>query len=741
MVEVSIPKNKQGTKMKDYQDFIGNKRRVRDASGFETDDLNNNLFDFQRVCVQRAVKRGKFALFEDCGLGKTIQQGAWADAVVKETCGHVLILAPLCVADQSITELAKFGITVGVYGSGASIEIVNYEQLHNVDPSRFVGVVLDESSILKSCDGKTRTRLIEMFSKHQYRLCCTATPAPNDITELGNHSEFLGVMTRAEMLSTFFVNRGQGNRSWDLKGHCHGAFYEWLASWSIFVSKPSDIGFEDKGFDLPAISFEGHFVDVSIKTEGNLFFMGLGGVSERSKVRKDTIKGRVDKAAKLAESARGQVIVWCGLNAEQDMVKKALGKDAISVSGSDKPEQKRIKINQFLSGEVRFLVTKPKIVGFGMNFQNASTQVFVGLGDSYEKYYQAIRRSYRFGQTEEVQVHIVLSNVEREILDNVKRKEREALATQKKMAGKISKYQLGGDQVKEDASIEYKEGDGWRIYHGDCIEVMRSMNEDSVDFSIFSPPFSSLYTYSASSRDFGNCSGSDQFFEHFKYFVPEIKRIVKPGRLIGIHCQQIATLKSRDGYIGLQDFRGDIIRSFQEGGLIYFGEVCIDKCPQLQAIRTHSKCLLFVQNEKDSSWSRPALSDYIILMKVPGENKEPIKNDLSREDWIEFARPVWYGIKESDTLSTREAREEKDEKHICPLQLGTIDRCIRLWSNKGDTVFSPFTGIGSEGYQSILKGRKFIGAELKPSYFKTACVNLGKALSRTKELTLFQGDH
>lgn len=723
--------------MKDYQDFVETKRRVRDASGFDVGDINNHLFDFQTLCVKRALKRGKFALFEDCGLGKSIQQGVWADEVVKHTGGKVIIFAPLCVSEQTISELARFGVEIGVYGSSSSIQIINYEQLHNVDASLFVGVVLDESSILKSCDGKTRTRLIDTFKDYQYRLCCTATPAPNDITELGNHSEFLGVMTRAEMLSSFFVNRGQGNRSWDLKRHCHEAFYEWLASWSIFVSTPSDLGFEDKGFDLPGISFEGHFVDVEMTTEGNLFFMGLGGVSERSKVRKETIKERVKVASALAEGAKGQVIVWCGLNAEQDQVHKALGSLSVSVSGSDKPEKKREKIEKFLSGDARFLVTKPKIVGFGMNFQNASTQVFVGLGDSYEKYYQAIRRSYRFGQTEEVKVHIVLSNVEREILDNVKRKEREALETQKKMAGRISKYQLGEDQVKEDSSINYKEGEGWRVYHGDCIEVMRSMEPDSVDFSIFSPPFSSLYTYSASARDLGNCSGSDQFFEHFKYFVPEIKRIVKPGRMIAIHCQQIPTLKSRDGYIGLQDFRGELIRSFQSSGLIYFGEICIAKCPQLQAIRTKSKCLLFVQNEKDSSWSRPALADYIILMKVPGENAEPIKNDLTREDWIKFARPIWEGIRESDTLSTREARDEKDEKHICPLQLGTIDRCVRLWSNTGDTIFSPFTGIGSEGYQSILKGRKFIGAELKPSYFKVACKNLEKAVNRTKELTLF----
>ena len=312
---------------------------------------------------------------------------------------------------------------------------------------------------------------------------------------------------------------------------------------------------------------------------------------------------------------------------------------------------------------------------------------------------------------------------------------------QKTMAGRMAEYQRGRVEVKEDETIESTKGDGWELRHGDCIEAMKLMDDDSVDFSVFSPPFSSLYTYSASARDMGNCRGSAEFFEHYGYFAAELLRIIKPGRIVAVHCQQLGLTKSTHGHIGLEDFRGDLIRASEQAGFYYHGEVCIDKCPQAQAIRTKSKSLLFVQLEKDSSWSRPGLADYIIILRKPGENADPIKNNLSREEWIQWARPIWYGIRESDTLSAAAGRDEKDEKHICPLQLGTIERCVRLWSNPGETVFSPFAGIGSEGYQSILEGRKFLGVELKPSYYRQAIKNLETAAAKMREVDLFGEVH
>lgn len=286
------------------------------------------------------------------------------------------------------------------------------------------------------------------------------------------------------------------------------------------------------------------------------------------------------------------------------------------------------------------------------------------------------------------------------------------------------------------------QGDGWTLTNGDCVEGVSALAEDSVDLSVYSPPFISLYTYTASERDMGNCANAAEFFEHFGFLIRGLLRVTKPGRLTCVHVAQVAAMLERDGYIGLKDFRGDTIRAFIENGWIYHGEVCIDKDPQAQAIRTKSKGLLFVQMKKDSSWSRPALADYILLFRKPGENVVPVTHhqpgaELTNEEWIQFARPIWYGIRESDTLHVAEARGEDDERHICPLQLGTIERCVRLWSNPGDLVLSPFAGIGSEGYESIRLGRRFIGFELKDQYAEVAVKNLQAAEHAKSQGSLF----
>ena len=280
-------------------------------------------------------------------------------------------------------------------------------------------------------------------------------------------------------------------------------------------------------------------------------------------------------------------------------------------------------------------------------------------------------------------------------------------------------------------------GDGWTLANGDCVEEFAALPADSIDLSVYSPPFISLYTYTASERDMGNAASKDEFFEHFGFLIRELLRVTKPGRLTCCHVQQVAAMLERDGYIGLKDFRGDTIRAFQANGWIYQGEVCIDKDPQAQAIRTKAKGLLFVQMRKDSSWSRPALADYILIFRKPGENLVPIQPDITNEQWIEWARPIWYGIRESDTLHVAEARGEDDERHICPLQLGTIERCIRLWSNPGELVASPFAGIGSEGYEAIRLGRRFFGAELKPQYAEVAVKNMQAAAHANAQGGLF----
>jgi len=276
-------------------------------------------------------------------------------------------------------------------------------------------------------------------------------------------------------------------------------------------------------------------------------------------------------------------------------------------------------------------------------------------------------------------------------------------------------------------------GTDWTLINGDCVEQMATLPADSVDLSVYSPPFISLYTYTASAHDIGNCATEAEFFEHFGYAILNVLRVTKPGRLTCVHVAQVPAMLERDGYIGMKDFRGHTIDAYEAAGWVYHGEVCIDKDPQAQAIRTKSKSLLFVQLRKDSSWLRPALADYILVFRKPGDNAEPIQPDLTNEDWIEWARPIWYGIRESDVLQVADARTQEDERHICPLQLGTIERCIRLWSNKGDLVLSPFAGIGSEGYEAVRLGRRYIGIELKPSYARVAVRNLqAAAINRTQ---------
>lgn len=726
----------------EYRKFLASKEvRVAPCGvAIDDDDIHPSLFPFQRALVAWAAMRGRAALFCGTGLGKTRMQIEWARLVTK---GKAIILAPLAVGAQTIREAASIGVPVHDlredWTPRDGLNVLNYDSIHKIDPRAFDAVVLDESSILKNFTGATRAALIEAFRDTPFRLACTATPAPNDTSEIGNHAEFLGIMRQIEMCATWFVHDAQ---SWRLKGHAADSFYKWIASWAMFVQRPSDLGFADDGYDLPPLDIQPVIVPVPVASPGSLFFVGMGGVKDRSDIRKSTAEGRIAATVELVNADDEPWIVWCGLNMESEQAAKRI-RGAVEVTGSMSDEAKEAAILGFLRGDHRVLVSKVGICGFGMNFQRCASMAFLGLSDSYEGYYQAIRRCHRFGQTRRVRVRIVIADVEREIVQNVERKEVEASELASRIVASVRDYERESLKMSERERDNYREesvsGDGWTLHNGDCVQTMREkIATDSVDFSVFSPPFSSLFTYSNSPRDIGNCKNDEEFWTHFRFAIPELLRITKPGRLAAVHIANVPAMLSRDGYIGVKDIRGDLVREFIAAGWIFHGEVTIDKCPQAQAIRTKSKSLLFVQKERDSSWLRPALADYICVFRKPGENAVPIQNDdVTREDWIEWARPIWYGIKEADTLQVREAREDKDERHLCPLQLGTIERCIRLWSNKGDVVFTPFLGIGSEAYQAVRFGRRALGVELKASYFRVAVANLREAEKSTKEATLF----
>ena len=728
----------------DYDAFLARKRAAVADAGIivAPADIHPDAKPHQRAIIAWACRKGRAAIFADTGLGKTLMLLEWARLIGART----LVLAPLSVARQIVREAAKWGIAARYVReqaqAGDGINVTNYELMDHFDPAAFGAVVLDESSILKALDGKTRQRLTEAFAATPYRLCCTATPAPNDIAEIANHAEFLGVMSRAHMLARFFVHDNDKSQDWRLKRHGEQAFYSWLASWAMSIRRPSDLGFDDAGYILPPLTVMPRWVVSDYVPDGQLFFTELKGIQGRTQVRHGTLAERVAAAASLVNASDEPWLVWCGMNDESAALAAAIP-GAVEVCGSDSPERKAEVLEAFQDGAIRVLVTKPRIAGFGMNFQHCARQVFVGLSDSFEAYYQCIRRSWRYGQQRPVEAHIVLSELEEAIYHNVMRKESEAQQMMERLVQAVKDYEQSeigtAPQAVSALLTDETHGDGWRLLLGDSTARLAELADNSVDLSVFSPPFASLYTYSPDERDLGNSADEAEFFGHFRFIIAELLRVTKPGRNVCVHVQQIAAQKGKDGYIGIKDFRGDVIRAFEDAGFILHGEVTVDKDPQAQAIRTKAKGLLFVQLRKDSSESRPALADYLLKFQKPGANAVPITPDISNDDWIAWARPVWYGISENDTLQYTTARDPEDERHICPLQLGFIERCVRLWSNPGETVLDPFNGIGSTGHVALTHGRKYIGIELKPSYYRIAAKNLAAASASAAAPTLFDG--
>ena len=420
-----------GDDTKDYETFLESKRERVNPVGFDVQpcDMNQQLFVWQSAIVRWALQRGRAALFEDCGLGKTAQQLEWARHVVMHTGKAVLILAPLAVSDQTVREGAKFGIDVVRCRDGrdvrpVAVNVTNYERLDKFKPSDFAGIVLDESSILKSYDGKTRKQITDFAKGIEYRLCCTATPAPNDLIELCNHAEFLDIMSGKEILALFFRQDGNTTHAWRLKGHARESFWQWMAEWSVAIRRPSDVGYSDDGYILPPLAMHEEAV-VNDRHDGWLFAVEAKTLSERRASRRDTLEKRVARAAQLCNESIEQWIVWCDLNAEGDAIAASIP-DCIQVKGTDTNDHKEKTLNDFATGKLRVLVSKPSIAGFGMNFQSCHNVIFLGLSDSFESFYQAIRRCWRFGQKSQVECYVICSDSDGAVVENIKRKDRQA---------------------------------------------------------------------------------------------------------------------------------------------------------------------------------------------------------------------------------------------------------------------------------------------------------------------------
>jgi SNF2 family DNA or RNA helicase len=416
--------------MGDYSDFIKRKQKYSDIDGLDIsyDNLNQELFDWQKQLVRLALKKKRYALFEDCGLGKTFQQLEWAHQIHKATKANILILAPLAVSSQTKAEGEIFHIDVNICKTGGDIKpginITNYERLHHFKADDFTAIVLDESSIIKNFAGEIKKQIIEMFKFTPYKLCCTATPSPNDYIELGNTAEFLGVMTRPEMLASYFINDSAKTGKWRLKGHVEdNIFWQWLSSWATMIRKPSDIGFDDNGFILPELKIKKHILDSGNK-DLTLFPMAATTLTDRLEARRSSLDIRCQRAASLVNDSDETWLIWCDYNDESSLLKKLIG-GGVEVRGQDTPDHKEKSIIEFAHDNIKCLITKPTIAGFGINWQNCHNVIFVGLSDSYEKYYQATRRCWRFGQKHPVNIHIILSEQEIAVLNNIQRKEAE----------------------------------------------------------------------------------------------------------------------------------------------------------------------------------------------------------------------------------------------------------------------------------------------------------------------------
>lgn len=755
-------------KEQSYEEFLASKQKSAISSGFECNDLNKDLFPFQSFIVKRALKIGKYAIFSDCGTGKTVMQLEWANKVSSHMSKPVLILAPLAVVGQTIKEGDKFGIKVVKASFDvqnpifAPIQIANYDQLENIDCSIFSGIILDESSILKNFEGETKKLIIDTFKDTPYKLACTATPSPNDPMELGNHSEFLDVMGRNEMLAMFFVHDGGETAKWRLKGHAIKHFYQFIGTWAIMLNKPDDIGFKMEGYSLPSLNIIERLIITPNRDNGQLFNDAIISATNFNSELRLTKKQRLDEVVRIVNSKPDEnFIIWIKQNEEGDILRKLLPK-SIEVKGSDSNEWKEEHLLGFAENKFKILISKTKIASFGMNYQNCHNQIFASLDFSFEGLYQAMRRSYRFGQKEEVNIYLITTDTMANVRQSISNKQDQFKIMQDEMAKSINANLNNELLLSSKFNTETTENDWYKIKQGDAFKLIKEVESESIGFSVFSPAFPELYTYSSNIEDLGNCKDYDEFSKQFEFMIPELYRIMMSGRNVAVHCMDTPIQKGKHGFIGLRDFSGMILRAFEKAGFIYASRVTIWKDPVVEMQRTKALGLLHKQIKKDSTMSRVGIPDYVMIFRKDGDRDNPVKHFGTYEEalkecmvdksltpemakgmvlpvdlWQKYASPVWMDINYGNTLQGfRNGREESDEKHICPLQLETIERLIHLYSNYGDTVFTPFMGIGSEVFQAVKMGRKGIGFELKESYFDLAKKNLADVVELKKQLTL-----
>ncbi len=726
-----------------YNEFLEQKKKIHIKSGFKIDLSNHSyLFPFQKFVVERALFNGKYGIFSGTGTGKSRMQITWGNEVCKYTNKSVLILCPLAVAGQTIKEGEKIGVKVIKYPVNGILEkndpivyIINYDQIDNIDWSLFSGVALDEGSIIKNEEGIYRNKIIDSCKTIEYKSIWTATPAPNDPMEIGNYSEFLDVMPRNEILSMYFVHDGGDTSKWRLKGHSVNIFWRFVASWSIMFQSPKDIGFDNTGYDLPPLNVITKEIVTEKRSNGRLYNdVAISATNFNQELRITTLQ-RLSEVVQIINDSDEKYVIWIKQNPEGDYLKKLIP-DAIEVRGSDSVEWKEEKLLGFANGDFRVLITKGKIAGMGLNYQICHNHIFAAPDFSFEMVYQSIRRSWRFGQLHPVNAFIITTDTMQNVIEIFKTKQAQFDEMQQAMIVAMN------DKFDKQMQIEREKliikGNNFDIQLGDCIDLIKEIPDESIAFSIFSPPFAELYTYSDQLEDMGNSKDYKEFLFAFKFLVKDLFRVLWSGRNVAVHCMDLPIQKGKEGYIGLRDFSNYIRTAFEEEGFIYHSRVTIWKDPVTEMQRTKALGLLHKQVKKDAAMSRVGLPDYVLVFRKPGDHTHPVKCDIPVDLWQKYASPVWYDIDYGNTLNGRAGRDDRDEKHICPLQLETIERCIHLWTNEGDTVLTPFMGIGSECWQALKMNRKAIGFELKKTYFDVAAKNCKSAEDQKAQTLLFE---
>lgn len=775
------------------------------------------VFDYQAWIVARAIERERFALFALTGTGKTVMQLEWARTVTDIHGGRTLIVAPLAVVAQTLREVTKFyGDALTVHDlrqradltewerTGSGIGITNYEKFDGRakqiddggaddvgslkysqgDVMDIQAVVLDESSMLRGF-GSRKFGIVRAFDGCRWKLACSATPAPNQRTEFAQHALFLGqVRSTTEYLTAYFVNR---DGDWEFKPHAFDAWINNLASWAVFLRDPARWGF-DSAYDVPELIE--HFPEMSLTDnqrsmarlhetgdQASLFGATPGGIASRTKLaqisngfvlsdgtveRFDSFKP--DAIAELVNDthATDNVIVWIKYREEGRHLGELIP-DATVLDGQTSRQYREDVISAFAAGEgPRVLVAMQSMFSHGLNLQQCDVQVFSTQDDSFERRFQAIRRSLRFGRTDPVIVYTPLTELDKAACYNTLNKsavfEKDSRMLEDAMIGKLRPRDSTEQKeisVEPMTELDRTNGDGWTMVLADSIAHLPTMPPHSIDMAVFSPPFAALYAYSDALGDMGNVRADTEFRLQWRWFAERLLPVMKPGRVVAVHAKEIIRFTNSHGYRHCYDFPSDLRDGMVDAGFRYHRRITIWKNPQLEATRNKETSLLHVTSLRDAVNSFPQTGEYLMVFTAPGDNETPVTHTREshtferhtqwmntiweepppqeNEDemlfqWLYPDGPenssAWHGIRETDVLTAKGSKAHDDEKHVCPLQLGLIDRCVELWTNPGEVVLSPFGGIGSEGWSAVGLGRQFYGIELKESYYLQACRNL-----------------